>query len=72
MIITAIKGTTTLKAEGADIHEALDAMVEAYDSHLDEPWVCDSSEAYFEAMNQVVEHGVLQALLVAGFTLSIA
>ena len=70
MIIIAIKGATVIKEEGADMHEAQDALIEAYDEHLND--ACESNEAYEAAMGAVVEHGVINALLLAGFHVSMA
>lgn len=70
MIIIAIKGAAVIKEEGADMHEALDALIEAYDEHLNEDAI--SNEAYEAAMGAVVEHGPINAMLLAGFTVSMA
>lgn len=72
MIIIAIKGATVIKAEGTDLALAQDALIEAYDEHLNEAWVCDSNEAYDAAMGAVVEHGPINAMLLAGFHVSMA
>lgn len=70
MIIIAIKGATVIKAEGADLHEAQDALIEAYDEHLND--ACESNEAYEAAMGALEEHSPINALLLAGFTVSMA